>query len=58
VSAHLTTFTGQQAVFFVGTAAHLPQSPRMTLMFCAFTGAPLILRLYGQARMAQPGDAA
>ncbi|GAA4004584.1 pyridoxamine 5'-phosphate oxidase family protein [Deinococcus rubellus] len=39
------------------TAAHLHQSPRMTLMFCAFTGAPLILRLYGQARMVQPGDA-
>lgn len=39
------------------TAAHLLQLPRMTLMFCAFGGAPLILRLYGQARMVQPGDA-
>jgi Pyridoxamine 5'-phosphate oxidase len=38
------------------TAAHLLQSPRMTLMFCAFAGAPLIVRLYGQARMAQPND--
>lgn len=32
------------------TAAHLEQNPRMTLMFCAFEGKPLILRLYGQAR--------
>ncbi len=27
------------------TAAHVQQSPRMTIMFCAFEGAPLILRL-------------
>lgn len=39
------------------TAAHLLRLPRMTLMFCAFEGAPLILRLYGTARMVQPGDA-
>lgn len=32
------------------TAAHLRTSPRMTLMFCAFEGDPLILRLYGEAR--------
>lgn len=32
------------------TAAHLRTSPRMTLMFCAFTGEPMILRLYGTAR--------
>ena len=38
------------------TAAHLLESPRMTLMFCAFTGPPLILRLYGEARTVQPGD--
>ncbi|WP_353886152.1 pyridoxamine 5'-phosphate oxidase family protein [uncultured Deinococcus sp.] len=36
------------------TAAHILQPPRMTLMFCAFEGPPLILRLYGQARMVQP----
>ncbi|GGO39429.1 pyridoxamine 5'-phosphate oxidase family protein [Deinococcus humi] len=36
------------------TAVHLLQLPRMTLMFCAFEGAPLILRLYGTARMVQP----
>ena len=39
------------------TAAHLLDVNRMTLMFCAFQGAPLILRLYGTAVMIQPGDA-
>ena len=39
------------------TAAHLLKLPRMTLMFCAFESAPLILRLYGTAHMVQPGDA-
>ncbi len=38
------------------TAAHLHTDPRMTLMFCAFEGDPLILRLYGQAHPIQPGD--
>lgn len=32
------------------TAAHVQDHPRMTIMFCAFEGAPLILRLYGTAR--------
>lgn len=36
------------------TAAHLQESPRMTLMFCAFEGNPLILRLYGKARTISP----
>jgi hypothetical protein len=39
------------------TAAHAQQSPRMTIMFCAFEGDPLILRLYGQARVVHQGDA-
>ncbi|CAM3940586.1 pyridoxamine 5'-phosphate oxidase family protein [Deinococcus frigens] len=39
------------------TAAHLLQLPRMTLMFCAFDGPPLILRVYGEARMVQPNNA-
>ena len=39
------------------TAAHLLEHPRMTLMFCAFEGKPLILRLYGQARVVHPRDA-
>ena len=32
------------------TAAHLLESDRMTIMFCAFEGNPLILRLYGKAK--------
>jgi len=36
------------------TAAHILQDPRMTLMFCAFEGDPLILRVYGAARMIYP----
>ncbi|MEL7120344.1 MAG: pyridoxamine 5'-phosphate oxidase family protein [Bacteroidota bacterium] len=31
------------------TATHLQESNRMTIMFCAFEGKPLILRLYGTA---------
>ncbi|MBT8286707.1 MAG: pyridoxamine 5'-phosphate oxidase family protein [Flavobacteriaceae bacterium] len=33
------------------TAAHVLQNQRMTLMFCAFEGNPLILRLYGRAKV-------
>lgn len=39
------------------SAAHVLANPRMTLMFCAFEGKPLILRLYGTARTIQPVDA-
>lgn len=39
------------------TAAHVQENPRMTLMFCAFDGDPLILRLYGQARVIHQKDA-
>ncbi len=38
------------------TSAHIQQDPRMTLMFCAFDGAPLILRLYGTARVIHQND--
>ena len=38
------------------TAAHLRENARMTLMFCAFKGDALILRVYGQARCIHPGD--
>jgi hypothetical protein len=33
------------------TAAHLLADGRLTFMFCAFEGAPLILRLYGRGRI-------
>jgi len=39
------------------TAAHLNASGRITLMFCAFAGDPLILRVYGQGRVIHPRDA-
>ncbi|MBX2980300.1 MAG: pyridoxamine 5'-phosphate oxidase family protein [Flavobacteriales bacterium] len=35
------------------TAAHLLENGRMTFMFCAFEGPPLILRLYGKGRSVQ-----
>jgi hypothetical protein len=38
------------------TSAHVQQNPRMTVMFCAFEGPPLILRLYGTARVIHPRD--
>ena len=39
------------------TAAHLLENNRMTLMFCAFEGNPMILRLYGTAEVYHPRDA-
>lgn len=38
------------------TAAHLITQPRMTIMFCAFEGDPMILRLYGTARAIHPRE--
>ena len=38
------------------TAAHLRESNRITLMFCAFEGTPMILRLYGRGRVYHPRD--
>ncbi|WP_044626389.1 pyridoxamine 5'-phosphate oxidase family protein [Neotamlana nanhaiensis] len=38
------------------TAAHLLQNNRMTIMFCAFEGKPLILRLYGHAKIYHERD--
>ena len=39
------------------TSAHVQQNPRMTLMFAAFEGNPMILRLYGQAKVIHQKDA-
>ena len=36
------------------TSAHLLDSPRMTLMFCAFEGDPMIMRVYGRASVTHP----
>jgi len=38
------------------SAAHVQESPRMTIMFCAFEGKPLILRLFGQAQVIHHND--
>ena len=38
------------------TSAHVQQLPRMTIMFCAFEGAPVILRMYGMAEVLHQGD--
>lgn len=40
------------------SAAHVRVHPRMTLMFCSFDTQPLILRLYGQARVHHIDDPA
>ncbi len=38
------------------TAAHLKDVNRLTIMFCAFEGKPLILRLYGAAKTIHTTD--
>ena len=38
------------------TAAHVAQNGRMTLMFCAFEGPHMILRVYGNARVVHTQD--
>jgi hypothetical protein len=40
----------------IETVAHLRQNGRITLMFCAFEGRPLIVRLYGRGRVVEPGE--
>ena len=38
------------------SASHVLINPRMTIMFCAFEGAPLILRAYGNAQVLHQTD--
>ncbi len=38
------------------TSAHLMENGRITIMFCAFDGAPNILRLYGKGYTVLPDD--
>ncbi len=38
------------------TAAHVQEQPRMTLMWAAFEGSPMILRVYGRARVVHWGE--
>jgi len=39
------------------TSAHILENGRITFMFCAYDGPPLILRLYGKGYTVIPGDA-
>src|SRR5690349_23951410 len=39
------------------TSAHLAENGRITLMWCAFSGPPRILRLFGQGRVVLPAMA-
>lgn len=39
------------------TAAHILENNRMTIMFCSFEAKPLILRLYGSAKVYHERDA-
>jgi len=39
------------------TSAHIQENSRMTLMFSAFEGNPMILRLYGKAQVIHQNDA-
>ncbi len=38
------------------TAAHVQENARMTMMFAAFSGSPMILRLYGDAKVIHRND--
>ncbi|MBF2079707.1 MAG: pyridoxamine 5'-phosphate oxidase family protein [Synechococcales cyanobacterium T60_A2020_003] len=38
------------------TSAHLQENGRITFMFCAFQGKPVILRLYGKGKTYLPGQ--
>ena len=38
------------------TAAHVLRNPRMTIMFCSFEDKPMILRLYGMAKIFHERD--
>jgi hypothetical protein len=38
----------------VETISHVRQNGRITVMFCAFAGAPLIVRLYGKGEAIEP----
>ena len=40
------------------TAAHMRTHPRMTILFVAFEGSPMILRLYGEAKAVHINDPA
>ncbi len=57
------TILGERSVAYLDlvgsgaeTIAHLRENGRITIMFCAFEGPPLIVRLHGTGRSVEPGD--
>lgn len=40
----------------IETVAHVKQNGRITVMFCAFSGKPRVLRLHGQGSVVEPQD--
>ena len=40
----------------IETVAHLRENGRIVLLFCAFEGAPKIVRLHGRGEVVEPGD--
>ena len=40
----------------IETVAHLKENKRILIMFCAFEGAPKIVRLHGKGEVILPGD--
>lgn len=40
----------------IETVAHVRENGRITLLFCAFEGPPRLVRLYGRAKVVEPGD--
>jgi len=40
------------------TSVHVQDNGRMTIMFCSFEKEPMIMRLYGQAKVIHPRDSA
>ena len=41
----------------IETVAHLRENGRITIMFCAFEGEPMVLRLQGRGRVVERGEA-
>ena len=41
----------------IETVTHVKENSRIVVLFCAFDGAPKILRLHGRADVLEPGDA-
>jgi len=63
-STDMLRVTGDNTVVYLDrtgsgneTAAHLMADGRLTIMFCAVDGPPLILRLYGRGRVLKRGGA-